>query len=80
MKLLSKLMLVALLPLAAQAGEITDSYELPRALEDCHIYYVPCDGFLCNGLVITTCPMNESVTTTYRVGKTTQQTTTLPTE
>lgn len=79
MKHLSKLMLVALLPLAAQAGEITENYNLPRALEDCHIYYVPCDGFLCNGLVITTCPMNESVTTKYSQGKTTTQTTTMPT-
>lgn len=79
MKLLSKLMLVALLPLVAQAGEITENYNLPRALQDCHIYYVPCDGFICNGLVITTCPMNESVTTRHVQGKTTAQTTTLPT-
>lgn len=79
MKHLSKVLLLAAMPVFAQAGEITDSYELPRALEDCHIYYVPCDGFLCNGLVITTCPLNESVTTKYRQGKTTTQTTTMPT-
>ena len=53
MKHLSKVLLLAAMPVFAQAGEITDSYELPRALEDCHIYYVPCDGFLCDGLVIT---------------------------
>ena len=53
------LLLLALLPVFAQAGEVTENYNLPRALQDCHIYYVPCDGFLCDGLVITTCQLND---------------------
>lgn len=53
------------MPVFAQAGEITDSYEA--------LSYLLCT---CNGLVITTCPMNESVTTRYIQ---TTQTTTMPT-
>lgn len=78
MKHLSKVLLLAAMPVFAQAGEITDNYELPRALEECHIYNVEGKGFFGGRLIITVCP-EAAVTTTYKVGKTTQQTTTLPT-
>lgn len=71
MKHLSKVLLLAAMPVFAQAGEITDNYELPR---ECHIYNVEGKGFLGGRLIITVCRSN------HYVGKTTQQTTTLPTE